>query len=141
MQIQGTREIGSTKRKFHLSGVPLTESRLYIFTANSFWMRPTLSCSIKQVAEYTIINCKFVSLNFGLCSCFLYKTTSRSADVVYSGNLYWYLVINFTSLYICTYKPVIDDICFFAKLGYLRKYINFFENNNFLLCIYFHIRL
>ena len=33
MQIQGTGEIGSTKRKFHLSGVPLIESRLYnIFT-------------------------------------------------------------------------------------------------------------
>ena len=30
MQIQGTGDIGSTKRKFHLSGVPLTESRLYI---------------------------------------------------------------------------------------------------------------
>ena len=30
MQIQGTGEIGSTKRKFQLSGVPLTESRLYI---------------------------------------------------------------------------------------------------------------
>ena len=29
MQIQETREIGSAKRKFHLSGVPLTESRLY----------------------------------------------------------------------------------------------------------------
>ena len=30
MQIQETGEIGSTKRKFHLSGVPLIESRLYI---------------------------------------------------------------------------------------------------------------
>ena len=30
MQIQGTGEIGSTKRKFHLSGVPLIESRLYV---------------------------------------------------------------------------------------------------------------
>ena len=29
MQIQGTGEIGSTKQKFHLSGVPLIESRLY----------------------------------------------------------------------------------------------------------------
>ena len=29
MQIQGTGEIGTTKRKFHLSGVPLIESRLY----------------------------------------------------------------------------------------------------------------
>ena len=29
MQIQGTGEIGSTKRKFHLSGVPLIEGRLY----------------------------------------------------------------------------------------------------------------
>ena len=31
MQIQGTGEIGSTKRKFHLTGVPLIESRLYFF--------------------------------------------------------------------------------------------------------------
>ena len=30
MQIQGTGKIGSTKRKFHLSGVPLIESRLYL---------------------------------------------------------------------------------------------------------------
>ena len=30
MQIQGTGEIGSTKRKFHLSRVPLIESRLYL---------------------------------------------------------------------------------------------------------------
>ena len=29
MQIQGTGEIGSTKRNFHLSGVPRIESRLY----------------------------------------------------------------------------------------------------------------
>ena len=29
MQILGTGEIGSTKRKFHLSGVPVIESRLY----------------------------------------------------------------------------------------------------------------
>ena len=29
MQIQRTGEIGSTKRKFLLSGVPLIESRLY----------------------------------------------------------------------------------------------------------------
>ena len=29
MQIQGTGEIGSTKRKFQLSGVPLIVSRLY----------------------------------------------------------------------------------------------------------------
>ena len=29
MQIQGNGEIGSTKRKFYLSGVPLIESRLY----------------------------------------------------------------------------------------------------------------
>ena len=28
MQIQGTAEIGSTKRQFHLSGVPLIESEL-----------------------------------------------------------------------------------------------------------------
>ena len=30
MQIQGTGEIGSTKRKFHLSGFLLIESRLYL---------------------------------------------------------------------------------------------------------------
>ena len=32
MQIQGTGEIGSTKRKLHLSGVPLIESKLYPFS-------------------------------------------------------------------------------------------------------------
>ena len=34
MQIQGTGEIRSTKRKFHLSGVPLIERRLYICRRN-----------------------------------------------------------------------------------------------------------
>ena len=41
MQIQGTGEIGSTKRKFHLSGVPLIESRLYVLLV--FWILPEKS--------------------------------------------------------------------------------------------------
>ena len=35
MQIQGTGEVGSTERKFHLSGVPLIESRLYFVRPSS----------------------------------------------------------------------------------------------------------
>ena len=51
MQIQGTGEIGSTKRKFHLSGVPLIESRLYV------WHLVQISCEksfavLSQTGKY-----------------------------------------------------------------------------------------
>lgn len=55
MQIQGTGEIGPTKRKFHLFGVPRIESRLYIWKT-IFLEEKTLLSFFRANKTYFIIS-------------------------------------------------------------------------------------
>ena len=66
MQIQGTGEIGSTKRKFHLSGVPLIESRLYFisFVSNGAPLTTvTIYAPYKEPHQVSFLTLYLINLN------------------------------------------------------------------------------